>query len=137
MSTYVVGDIQGCYEPLCRLLEVIKFDSARDTLLSVGDLINRGPNNIGVLRLLRSLGSQFRAVLGNHDLNFLAVEARLSTTEGQRHDARLARQPRAPRVGSLARPTAVGALARRPLDRSRRRGLGLDSRTDNSGTPPK
>lgn len=75
MSTYVVGDIQGCYEPLCRLLEAVKFDSANDTLLSVGDLINRGPNNLGVLRLLRSLGSRFLGVLGNHDLNFLAVDA--------------------------------------------------------------
>lgn len=83
MSTYVVGDIQGCYEPLCRLLEVIKFDSARDTLVSVGDLINRGPNNLGVLRLLRSLGSQFRAVLGNHDLNFLAVEAGFRQLKGK------------------------------------------------------
>lgn len=77
MSTYVVGDIQGCYDPLCRLLETIGFDSSSDTLVSVGDLINRGPNNLGVLQLVRSLGSHFLGVLGNHDLNFLAVEAGL------------------------------------------------------------
>lgn len=77
MATYVVGDIQGCYDPLCRLLESIQFDPNADTLVSVGDLINRGPDNVGVLRLLRSFGSQFRCVLGNHDLNFLAVHAGL------------------------------------------------------------
>jgi bis(5'-nucleosyl)-tetraphosphatase (symmetrical) len=82
MSTYVVGDVQGCYEPLCRLLEAIDFD-ARDTLISVGDLINRGPNNVGVLRLVRSLGTQFLGVLGNHDLNFLAVEAGCRQLKGK------------------------------------------------------
>jgi bis(5'-nucleosyl)-tetraphosphatase (symmetrical) len=77
MSTYVVGDIQGCYEPLRRLLDTVAFDRANDTLISVGDLINRGPDNLGVLRLLRSLGDSFQGVLGNHDLNFLAVDAGL------------------------------------------------------------
>lgn len=74
MSTYVVGDIQGCYDPLRRLLDAVDFDTERDVLISVGDLINRGPDNVSVLRLLRSLGSKFLGVLGNHDLNFLAVE---------------------------------------------------------------
>lgn len=77
MATYVVGDVQGCYEPLCRLLDEVQFDPSRDTLVSVGDLINRGPDNLGVIKLARSLGSSFRAVLGNHDLNFLAVSAGL------------------------------------------------------------
>ncbi len=77
MASYVVGDVQGCYDPLCRLLELVRFDYGRDTLISVGDLINRGPNNVGVIRLVRSLGSQFRMALGNHDLNFLAVHAGL------------------------------------------------------------
>lgn len=83
MATYVVGDVQGCYEPLCRLLEEVRFDQSRDTLVSVGDLINRGPNNIGVVELARSLGSSFRGVLGNHDLNFLAVSAGLRQLKGK------------------------------------------------------
>lgn len=77
MATYVVGDVQGCYEPLCRLLDLVRFDQSADTLVSVGDLINRGPDNRSVVALARSLGTSFRAVLGNHDLNFLAVDAGL------------------------------------------------------------
>ncbi len=73
MSTYVVGDIQGCYEPLVELLDQVAFCSERDVLMSVGDVINRGPKNLEVVRLVRSLGDSFRAVLGNHDLSFLAV----------------------------------------------------------------
>lgn len=73
MATYIVGDIQGCAAPLKCLLDGVRFDPARDELWSVGDLINRGPDNLGVLRFMRSLGKRFRGVLGNHDLNFLAV----------------------------------------------------------------
>jgi bis(5'-nucleosyl)-tetraphosphatase (symmetrical) len=93
MSTYVVGDVQGCYEPLCRLLEEIRFDSTHDTLVSVGDLINRGPDNVGVLRLVRSLGPKFLGVLGNHDLNFLAVEAGLRPLKGKDTTQDLLRSP--------------------------------------------
>jgi bis(5'-nucleosyl)-tetraphosphatase (symmetrical) len=73
MAIYVVGDIQGCYEPLCRLLDKVKFDPAADQLWSAGDMINRGPHSLDTLRFLRSLGSAFAAVLGNHDLHFLAT----------------------------------------------------------------
>jgi bis(5'-nucleosyl)-tetraphosphatase (symmetrical) len=73
MAIYVVGDIQGCYEPLCRLLEKVKFDPATDQLWSAGDMINRGPHSLNTLRFLRSLGPAFAAVLGNHDLHFLAT----------------------------------------------------------------
>lgn len=73
MAIYIVGDIQGCALPLRRLLDSVRFDPSEDELWSVGDLINRGPDNLGVLRFVRSLGSRFRGVLGNHDLNFLAV----------------------------------------------------------------
>lgn len=83
MATYVVGDVQGCYDPLCRLLDAVHFDQSRDTLVSVGDLINRGPDNLGVVKLVRSLGSSFQAVLGNHDLNFLAVSAGLRQLKGK------------------------------------------------------
>ena len=72
MATYAVGDIQGCYAPLRRLLDQAAFDPAQDQLWSVGDLVNRGPQSLDTLRFLKSLGSAFIGVLGNHDLHFLA-----------------------------------------------------------------
>ena len=66
-----VGDIQGCREELERLLEVLKFDPSRDALEPVGDFVNRGPDSLGTLRLLKSLGAG--GVLGNHDLHLLAA----------------------------------------------------------------
>lgn len=71
MATYVVGDIQGCYDALQRLLEKIRFDPAGDELWTPGDLVNRGKQSLETLRLLRSLGDRFRMTLGNHDLYLL------------------------------------------------------------------
>ncbi|GGF68662.1 symmetrical bis(5'-nucleosyl)-tetraphosphatase [Alteromonas lipolytica] len=73
MSTYVIGDIQGCYAGLRSLLEKVGFEPGRDTLYAVGDLIARGEDSLSTIRYLRSLGSSFYSVLGNHDLHFLAV----------------------------------------------------------------
>lgn len=72
MSTYIVGDIQGCFRSLESLLEHIGF-SASDDLWCVGDLVNRGPGSLETLRFTRALGPRFRTVLGNHDLHFLAM----------------------------------------------------------------
>ena len=71
MATYVVGDIQGCYDALQRLLEKIAFDPAADRLWCPGDLVNRGGQSLETLRLLKSLGKRFRMTLGNHDLYLL------------------------------------------------------------------
>lgn len=73
MAVYAIGDIQGCYDPLQRLLELIRFDPAADTLWLTGDLINRGPKSVAVMRLVKDLGGQAVTVLGNHDLTLLAV----------------------------------------------------------------
>ncbi|WP_394221644.1 symmetrical bis(5'-nucleosyl)-tetraphosphatase [Alteromonas gracilis] len=72
-NTYVIGDIQGCYNGLRRILDKVKFDENSDKLLAVGDLVARGEDSLSTLRYLRSLGSNFCSVLGNHDLHLLAV----------------------------------------------------------------
>jgi bis(5'-nucleosyl)-tetraphosphatase (symmetrical) len=73
LAVYAVGDVQGCLEPLQALLEQAHFDPAGDELWLVGDVVNRGPDSLGVLRFVRSLGSRATLVLGNHDLHLLAV----------------------------------------------------------------
>lgn len=73
MAYYAVGDIQGCYDPLSKLLERVNFDQSKDTLLCVGDLVNRGPKSLKTLRLLKSLENQCVSVLGNHDIHLLAL----------------------------------------------------------------
>lgn len=73
MATYAIGDLQGCYDPLRRLLDTLKFDPAHDQVWFAGDLINRGPKSLQTLRFIISLGDSARSVLGNHECHFLAV----------------------------------------------------------------
>lgn len=70
---YLLGDVQGCLEPLERLLQTVGFSASRDRLFVLGDLVNRGPDSLGVLRKLRSMEGSATCLLGNHDLHLLAV----------------------------------------------------------------
>ena len=73
MPTYAIGDIQGCFDDLQRLIDKINFDPSSDSLWFCGDIINRGPKSLETIRYIKDLGNHAITVLGNHDLHFLAV----------------------------------------------------------------
>jgi len=83
MPTYAIGDIQGCFSAFSALLAEINFNPTHDHLWICGDLVNRGPESAKVLRFLRDLGERVVAVLGNHDLNLLAVAAGSRSLRGK------------------------------------------------------
>lgn len=73
MALYLIGDVQGCAAPLDQLLDKIAFSPSRDTLVLLGDLVNRGPDSLSVLRRAQALGASAQSLLGNHDLHLLGV----------------------------------------------------------------
>jgi bis(5'-nucleosyl)-tetraphosphatase (symmetrical) len=75
MALYAIGDIQGCHAEFCQLLDLIAFSPSSDRLWLVGDLVNRGPESLAVLREVRKLGESVTTVLGNHDFHLLTVAA--------------------------------------------------------------
>lgn len=98
MSVYAIGDIQGCYDALQRLLERLRFDPASDRLWLVGDLVNRGPKSLQVLRFVKGLGEAAVTVLGNHDLHALA---RAGGVDRRRRSDTIDDLLRAPDAGEL------------------------------------
>ncbi|MBK1701718.1 symmetrical bis(5'-nucleosyl)-tetraphosphatase [Thiococcus pfennigii] len=125
MATYAFGDIQGCYDELRRLLERLDFDPWHDKLWFAGDLVNRGPESLKVLRFVKSLGARAVTVLGNHDLHLLALA---TGRGGQRDKGHLAEVLAAPDRDEL-----LDWLRRRPLlHHDARKGFSLI----HAGLPP-
>ena len=126
MAVYAIGDVQGCHDELRRLLDLLRFDPARDRLWLTGDLVNRGPDSLGVLRTVRGLGAAATVVLGNHDLHLLALDAGVRPPRSG--DASLLPVLAAPDSGEL-----LDWLASRPL---LHRDPGLGWTLLHAGLPP-
>jgi bis(5'-nucleosyl)-tetraphosphatase (symmetrical) len=117
MATYIVGDIQGCYDPLQRLLEKIGFDPGADRLWCPGDLVNRGKQSLETLRLLEGLGGRFSMTLGNHDLYLLREHWRFPDGGSANHELDVI-------LHAPDRERLIAWLQRQPLARwSTRHGL--------------
>ena len=108
MAHYAIGDLQGCHAEFMALLERLRFDPGRDRLWLTGDLVNRGPDSLAVLREAKALGPALTVVLGNHDLHLLALAHAPGTLK--RRDPELEAVLEAPDAAEL-----VGWLAGRPL----------------------
>ncbi|MES9966138.1 MAG: symmetrical bis(5'-nucleosyl)-tetraphosphatase [Sedimenticola sp.] len=126
MAVYAIGDVQGCYDELQLLLERIRFDETKDKLWFAGDLVNRGPHSLEVLRFVKKLGKRAITVLGNHDLHLLAISE--GNLKHNRKDHTLDEILAAP-----DREELLHWLRHRPLmHHSRKRGLSMI----HAGLPP-
>ena len=109
MALYLIGDVQGCNQALGHLLDRLAFSPSQDRLILLGDLVNRGPDSLGVLRRVMALGGAAQALLGNHDLHLLAVAQGLRPAHRLDTLDAIVQLPAAERAGLLH------WLAQRPL----------------------
>lgn len=93
MAHYFVGDIQGCFSELQKLLHKVDFNPSRDELWAVGDLIARGQESLATLRFFKQLGDAGKTVLGNHDLHLLALQGKLKRPKPSDHLDELLQAP--------------------------------------------
>lgn len=107
MALYAIGDVQGCFDALRALLDKLRFDPSCDTLWFTGDLVNRGPQSLEVLRFVAGLGTSAITVLGNHDLHLLAVASGCARSK--------ARDTLDPVLTAPDRDALLDWLRRRPL----------------------
>ena len=126
MALYAIGDLQGCHAEFMALLGRIRFDAGRDRLWLTGDLVNRGPASLAVLRAVKSLGDAAVVALGNHDLHLLAMAFAPATV--RKREKGLEAVLDAPDAGEL-----LAWLARRPLLHRER---GVDWTLIHAGLPP-
>jgi bis(5'-nucleosyl)-tetraphosphatase (symmetrical) len=126
VALYAIGDLQGCHAEFMALLGRIRFDAGRDRLWLTGDLVNRGPDSLAVLREVRSLGAAATVVLGNHDLHLLAMAIAPKTVK--KRERGLEDVLDAPDAAEL-----VGWLAARPLLHRER---GVPWALIHAGLPP-
>jgi bis(5'-nucleosyl)-tetraphosphatase (symmetrical) len=127
MALYLIGDVQGCAAPLDRLLEAIAFSPSRDTLVLLGDLVNRGPDSLAVLRRVQALGACAQSLLGNHDLHLLGV------AHGDRKAGR--KDTLSPLLAAPDRAALLEWLRRQSMALHRRVGDG-DLLMVHAGVPP-
>jgi bis(5'-nucleosyl)-tetraphosphatase (symmetrical) len=126
MAVYAIGDLQGCYDELMRLLDRIHFDPDKDRLWFAGDIVNRGPKSLKALRFVKALGKRATVVLGNHDLHLLALSQGNARHQDRDHSL-------APILRANDRDELLHWLRNRPLmHHSRKRGFSLI----HAGLPP-
>jgi bis(5'-nucleosyl)-tetraphosphatase (symmetrical) len=116
MARYAIGDLQGCHDEFRALLRLLHFSADRDQLWLTGDLVNRGPQSLAALRLVRSLEGNLATVLGNHDLHLLAAACGGRVRKGDTLDDILAAPDRGALIDwLLERPLAIHDAARGEL----------------------
>lgn len=128
MATYLIGDIQGCNRALQQLLQEVRYSPSTDQVYLLGDLVNRGPDSLEVLRYCQTQEGSIHVLLGNHDLHLLACAHGIRTPGGKDTVQPLLQAPDAPQL--------LAWLARQPLARHLRSAVGQDLLLVHAGVLP-